>query len=38
LIAAGDLVTGKGSQKSFDVVTPYVDEIAAQFQFAGASK
>lgn len=34
LIIAGDLATGQGSQKSFDVVTPYVDEIASQFQFS----
>ena len=34
LITAGDLATGQGSEKSFDVVTPYVDEIASQFKFS----
>jgi len=32
LIDAGDFEAGVGSVKTFDVVTPYVDEIAAQFQ------
>jgi phosphomannomutase/phosphoglucomutase len=29
-----DFATGAGSEKSADIVTPYVDEISAQFQFA----
>jgi phosphomannomutase/phosphoglucomutase len=33
LIATGDLATGAGSEKSADVVTPYVDEVASQFHF-----
>jgi phosphomannomutase / phosphoglucomutase len=32
LIESGDFETGTGSLKIFDIVTPYVDEIAAQFQ------
>src|SRR5688572_21335199 len=34
MIQSGDLVSGQGSEKSFDVVTPYVNEIASQFQFS----
>jgi phosphomannomutase/phosphoglucomutase len=33
LIATGDLATGAGSERSADVVTPYVDEVASQFHF-----
>lgn len=32
LMEARDFVTGGGSVKAFDIATPYVDEIAAQFQ------
>ena len=32
LIEAGDLASGAGAAATYDVVTPYVDEIAAQFQ------
>src|SRR5579863_9803720 len=31
LIEAGDFETGAGSLETFDIVTPYVEEIAAQF-------
>src|SRR5690348_5386610 len=34
MIERRDFVTGAGSEKSADIVTPYVDEISAQFQFA----
>ncbi len=34
MIESGDLDTGEGSVKSADVVTPYVDEIASQFNWA----
>src|ERR1700681_2937180 len=33
LIETGDFATGAGSEKSADVVTPYVDEVASQFHF-----
>jgi len=33
MIEAGDLATGEGGVESADVVTPYVDEIASQFQW-----
>ncbi len=33
LIESGDLMTGEGSVKTLDIVTPYVDEIASQFQW-----
>lgn len=33
MIDAGDLATGEGSVETADVVTPYVDEIAAQFDW-----
>src|SRR5258708_12586277 len=33
MIEQGDLNAGQGSEKSADVVTPYVDEISAPFQF-----
>ncbi len=33
LIQTGDLMTGPGSLKTADVITPYVDEIAAQFDW-----
>ena len=33
LIEAGDLDSGHGSAAEYDVVTPYVDEIARQFNF-----
>ena len=33
LIQAGDLMTGAGLVKTAEVITPYVDEIAAQFNW-----
>jgi phosphomannomutase / phosphoglucomutase len=33
MIANNDLETGEGTVKKVDVVTPYVDEIASQFNF-----
>src|SRR5579872_7279354 len=33
MIEREDFAKGAGSEKSFDIVTPYVDEISAQFQF-----
>jgi phosphomannomutase/phosphoglucomutase len=33
LIEKQDFLHGQGSERSFDVVTPYVDEIASQFHF-----
>ncbi len=33
LIETGDLATGEGSESSADLVTPYVKEVAAQFDF-----
>jgi phosphomannomutase / phosphoglucomutase len=33
LIVGNDLESGDGTAKQIDAVTPYVDEIAAQFQF-----
>ncbi len=33
MIETGDLATGEGSLREYDIETPYVDEIAAQFQF-----
>lgn len=33
MIEAGDLASGEGSERSFDAVTPYVEEVAAQFRF-----
>lgn len=33
LIERGDFENGPGSEKSFDAVTPYVDEIASQFRY-----
>jgi phosphomannomutase/phosphoglucomutase len=33
MIENGDLARGQGSQTSADVVTPYVDEVAAQFHY-----
>ncbi len=33
LIERGDFETGRGSENAADVVTPYVNEIAAQFRF-----
>src|SRR5437773_707455 len=32
-IQTGDLAEGAGSEKSADMVTPYVDEVACQFHF-----
>jgi phosphomannomutase/phosphoglucomutase len=32
LIQSADFASGEGSVRSFDIVTPYVNEIAAQFQ------
>ena len=36
MIETGDLERGEGSETTADVVTPYVDEVAAQFQFPAA--
>ena len=33
LIETGDLAHGAGTVETADVITPYVDEVAAQFQF-----
>ena len=33
LIQTGDLIAGQGSLNTADVITPYVDEIAAQFDW-----
>jgi len=33
MIQTGDLATGEGSETPYDAVTPYVDEVAAQFHF-----
>jgi phosphomannomutase/phosphoglucomutase len=33
MIDSRDLATGHGSEKTCDVVTPYVDEVASQFDF-----
>jgi phosphomannomutase/phosphoglucomutase len=33
MIERHDLIDGRGSEKSADVVTPYVDEISSQFKF-----
>jgi phosphomannomutase/phosphoglucomutase len=33
LIESGDLITGEGSLREIDIVTPYVDEIASQFDW-----
>jgi phosphomannomutase/phosphoglucomutase len=32
LVVGGDFETGEGTLRTFDVVTPYVDEISAQFK------
>jgi phosphomannomutase / phosphoglucomutase len=32
MMETGDLTTGAGAATTYDVITPYVDEIAAQFQ------
>ena len=32
MIETGDLLTGEGSEKAYDIVTPYVDEITAHFK------
>src|ERR1700684_1462625 len=32
LVESGDFETGPGSLQNFDAVTPYVDEISAQFE------
>ncbi len=34
LIEAGDLAHGKGSEKTYDIITPYVNEISSQFQLS----
>ncbi|MDZ4801759.1 MAG: phosphomannomutase/phosphoglucomutase [Bryobacteraceae bacterium] len=34
MIESGDLATGEGSVRTHDIETPYVDEIAKQFQFS----
>lgn len=33
MIEQGDFVAGQGTVRDYDVISPYVDEIAAQFQF-----
>jgi phosphomannomutase/phosphoglucomutase len=33
MIETGDLARGEGSERAYDVVTPYVNEIAAQFHY-----
>ncbi|HWQ52483.1 MAG TPA: phosphomannomutase/phosphoglucomutase [Bryobacteraceae bacterium] len=33
MIESGDLETGEGSERSFDAVTPYVQEVASGFSF-----
>ena len=33
MIQTGDLDRGEGSERSYDAVAPYVDEVAGQFQF-----
>ena len=33
MMVAGDLITGSGAVRTFDIVTPYVEEIAAQFHW-----
>jgi phosphomannomutase/phosphoglucomutase len=33
LIETGDLDTGSGRVRQYDIVTPYVDEVAGQFKF-----
>ena len=33
MMESGDLVRGEGSETTADCVTPYVEEVAAQFQF-----
>jgi phosphomannomutase / phosphoglucomutase len=34
MIQKGDLATGNGAAKAYDIVSPYVDEIASQFNFS----
>lgn len=34
IIESGDFAAGKGSERAFDIVTPYVEEVASQFRFA----
>ena len=34
LIETGDFLAGEGSETTFDIVTPYVDEIASRFNFS----
>jgi phosphomannomutase/phosphoglucomutase len=34
MMEAGDLASGEGSETTADCVAPYVEEVAAQFQFA----
>ena len=38
MIESGDFETGEGKRSSFDIVTPYVDEIAGQFSFPRKAK
>ena len=33
MLETGGLASGEGSEEPYDAVTPYVDEVAAQFQF-----
>ena len=33
MIQANDLAAGEGSEQSYDIVTPYVDEITSRFHF-----
>jgi phosphomannomutase / phosphoglucomutase len=34
MIEAGDLASGTGSERKYEIVTPYVDEVASQFKFS----
>jgi phosphomannomutase/phosphoglucomutase len=33
IIEAGDYLVGQGTRKTADVITPYIDEVASQFQW-----
>lgn len=32
VLTSGDFLSGEGSETTYDIVTPYVDEVASQFQ------
>ncbi|MBI1898457.1 MAG: phosphomannomutase/phosphoglucomutase [Acidobacteria bacterium] len=34
MLEAGDLASGQGQRRTYDIVTPYVEEIASQFKFS----